>query len=507
MLNTQASQPIVGKLLKRRYYIIEILSFGVLGRTYLAQDISQMGSPKCVIKHLKLTTNEPESLETAKQLFFNEAQILDNLGQHEQIPQVLDGFEDKQGFYFVQEFIEGQPLSELMPTSTRCGKRWTENQAIKMLQEILGILEFIHSQDMIHCNINPNSIIKRASDGKLCLIDFSTVQPIQTSPLNIQEQLNGFINLSPAGYIPAEQLAAQPHPNSDIYALGTIGIQALTGLHPAQLQVSISSAESFLIVPTTLINQSYFPQEATVSEELADILNKMVRPHYKDRYQTVTEVLRSLDQLPAKTQASKITLEEGFKSRLEPESHHRKQQIISLNSPPRLQYPSSLSLPASSFNFDLSISLFPLLPLPPMELQPNQAITIPTLPPLLIILSAYLAGIATNYMLIDAGIHDIIQPDPANFKLTEKSLNEKQMLTISEKLCQIPHICFWIDKPLNEAEVKELLRKAYRKAEKRDFAGALVYLEEVTPKSPRYAYVQKKIAEYRKKNAVRMRLN
>jgi serine/threonine protein kinase len=505
MLNSQASQPIVGKLLNRRYYVIEILSFGVLGRTYLAQDISQMGSPKCVIKHLKLTTKEPDSLETAKQLFLNEAQILENLGQHEQIPQILGGFEDKQGFYIVQEFIEGQPLSELMPTSTRCGKRWSENQVVQMLQEILGILEFIHSEDIIHCNINPNSIIKRASDGKLCLIDFSAIQPIQTLLLNIQESFNGSINLSPAGYIPAEQLANQPRPNSDIYALGTIGIQALTGLHPAQLQISVGSSENFLIVPTTLINQSYFPQEATVSEEFANILNKMVRPHYKDRYQTVREVLRSLQQLPAKTQASKITLEESFKSRFEPESHNRERQITNLNSPPLLQHASSLSLP-SSFDFDLSISLFPLLPLPPMELQPNQAISIPSLPPLLIVFSAYLAGIATNYMLIEAGIHDIVQPDPANFKLAEKPLNEKQLLTISEKLCQIPHICFWQDQPLNEAEVKELLQKAYRKAEKRDFAGALIHLEEITPRSPRYAYIQKKIAEYRKKNAVRMRL-
>lgn len=472
MLNAQTNHPIFGKLVGGRYYIQEILSFGVLGRTYLAKDIRQAGSPKCTIKHVKPTSDEPNTLETLKRLFLGESEVLIRLGQHEQIPQVLATFENEQGFYLVQEFIEGQPLSEVLPTSPRCGQRWSEFQVIQFLKDLLGILEFIHSHTIIHCNINPGNIIKRAIDGKLFLTDFGAIQPAQNSAPDLS------LNLPPSGYIPGEQLAFQPQINSDIYALGTIGVQALTGLRPAQLQ----------------INES-ITWHSSVSDELAGVLNRMVQPDYKARYQSATEVLQDLHSLPANLEK---TIEVA--------------QILSIQSPLNLvENPETkeLILPPSEpeeITDDLPISLLPI-PLPPLEFDPNQEIHIPGIPPVFIMLSLSVAAMITNYVFIEAGIHDISQPDPKQFKLVKpKNIKDEQIMTWAEELCSVPYLCFFQGLPLTEKEVYLLRKKAYTHAYKGDFTAALKYLEKVTPSSPQYDRVKIKIAEYRKKQAIKNKM-
>jgi serine/threonine-protein kinase len=468
MLNGQTNHPIFGKLVGGRYYILEILSFGVLGRTYLAKDIRQTGSPKCVIKHVKAVSDEPKTLETLKRLFLGEAEILINLGKHEQIPQVLATFENDQGFYLVQEFIEGQPLSELLPTSTRCGQRWTEFQVVKFLKDLLGILEFIHAHRSIHCNINPSNIIKCVVDGKLFLTDFGAVQQVQNTAPDVK------LNLNPSGYIPGEQLAFQPRINSDIYALGTIGVQALTGLRPAQLQIDEN-----------------ITWQRLVSDELAGILTRMVQPDYKDRYQNATEVLQALHSLP-------VNLEKP----IEVKQISSLQPTLNLVQTPE---PKELILPSfapTEFTDDLPISLWPI-PLPPLEFDPDIEIHIPGIPPVLIMLSLSLGALVANYVFIEAGIHDILEPDPKELKLVKPNIKEEELLSWSEELCRIPYLCFFQGLPLSEREVYLLRKKAYAHAYKGDFTSALKYLEQITPSSPQYDCVKIKIAEYRKKQELK----
>jgi len=82
--------------------------------------------------------------------------------------------------------------------------------------------------------------------------------------------------------MPIEQERGRPRPNSDIYALGMIGIQALTGSNPTQLLENSDTGD--------LIWQ----HQAHVSAALASVLTKMVRYHFKDRYQTAAEALQAL---------------------------------------------------------------------------------------------------------------------------------------------------------------------------------------------------------------------
>ena len=283
----------IGQLLARRYQILRILGAGAFGQTYVAQDTHIPGNPTCVVKHLKPASNSPKLLETARQLFQREAETLVKLGNHHQIPQLLAYFEEDQEFYLVQEFIEGHTLTtELLPD-----QRLPESQVIQLLEEVLDILVFVHTQGVIHRDIKPDNIMRRESDNQLVLIDFGAIKQVQTQPLNTagQEQsVATSTRIGTPGYAPTEQDRGKPRPSSDLYALGIVGIQALTGVYPQQLQEDDETGE--------LIWQ----HQAQVSPGLAAILTKMVRYHFKDRYQSAAEALQALQQLNNPSQTTTI---------------------------------------------------------------------------------------------------------------------------------------------------------------------------------------------------------
>ncbi len=271
----------LGKLLDRRYEVTQVLGSGGFGRTYLAQDTRRPGNPTCVVKQLKPLSTDPSFLETARRLFNSEAETLEKLGHHDQIPRLLAYFEEDQEFYLVQEFIEGHTLTqELQP-----GQRWEEGRVIALLQEVLSILDFVHRHGVIHRDIKPDNLIRRKSDNKLVLVDFGAVKQIRTQFAATQGRASNTVAVGTPGYMASEQALGQPRPSSDIYALGIIGIQAITGLMPVNFQEDLSTGE--------ILWQQLVP----VSRGLANSLTKMVRYHFKDRYHSASEALQALQQL------------------------------------------------------------------------------------------------------------------------------------------------------------------------------------------------------------------
>jgi serine/threonine-protein kinase len=186
------------------------------------------------------------------------------LGDHPQIPRLLAYFDENQEFFLVQEYIDGHTLSEeLIP-----GQPWSEDQVLQMLLEILGILEFVHQQGVIHRDIKPDNIIRRASDHKLVLVDFGAVKQVRSSLATVNGQSTATVAIGTPGYMPTEQSQGRPRPNSDIYSLGIIAIQALTGISITQLQEDPHTGE--------LLWQNLTP----VKYRLALILSKMVRYYF-----------------------------------------------------------------------------------------------------------------------------------------------------------------------------------------------------------------------------------
>ncbi len=266
-------------ILAGHYQINRVLGSGGFGLTFLAQDIHRPGAPQCVVKHLKPARRDEKFLQIARRLFDTEAEILEKLGSHPQIPRLLAHFEESKEFYLVQEFIDGHPLNEELPVD----KRLPEAKVMELLKGVLEILIFIHEHKVIHRDIKPSNIMRRQHDGQLFLIDFGAVKQIQPQQQDDQEGYT--VAIGTRGYAPPEQYAGHPVLSSDIYALGMIAIQALTGIPPYQLPLSEKTADVT------------WRHLANVQEDFAKILENMVRYHFVDRYQSAAEVMKELKSL------------------------------------------------------------------------------------------------------------------------------------------------------------------------------------------------------------------
>ncbi|MDJ0556199.1 MAG: bifunctional serine/threonine-protein kinase/formylglycine-generating enzyme family protein [Microcoleaceae cyanobacterium MO_207.B10] len=268
-----------GKILRQRYKIIQSLGSGGFGDTYLAADIDLPGNPKCVVKHLKPKSSDPGVLAIAQRLFEREAETLYKLGSDsDQIPKLFAHFQEGTEFYLVQEYIEGQDISkELTP-----GKKLSESYTIALLKGILEALAVVHQKKIIHRDIKPQNLMRRQSDKKIVLIDFGAVKEISVLATNKQGETTLTIAVGTPGYMPSEQSNGKPKLSSDIYAVGMVGIKALTGMSPKQLPTD----------PET--GNIIWRNEAKVSNHLANILDKMVQEYFRERYKNAKEVLEVL---------------------------------------------------------------------------------------------------------------------------------------------------------------------------------------------------------------------
>ena len=271
---------LIDKTLRSRYKIIKKLGSGGFGDTYLAIDIDLPGNPHCVVKHLRSQNFDSEVFPVAKNLFEREAEFLYRLGEHDRIPRLYAHFEEEGEFYLVQEFIEGTDLSEEILS----GKPWTEEKTIQLLQEILDILVFVHQKNVIHRDIKPANIIRRKLDSKLVLIDFGAVKSVTTLSIDPQGKTNLTVAIGSPGYMPSEQSNGRPKLASDIYAVGMLGIQALTGVNPNELKEDPETGEII-----------WRDRASQVSDRFADVLDTMIRDHFSQRYQNASEASIALD--------------------------------------------------------------------------------------------------------------------------------------------------------------------------------------------------------------------
>ncbi|WP_246844391.1 serine/threonine-protein kinase, partial [Hydrocoleum sp. CS-953] len=214
-------------------------------------------------------------------MFEREAETLYKLGKDsDQIPKLFAHFQEGTEFYLVQEYIEGQDISqELTP-----GKKLSESYTIALLKGILSALETAHQNNIIHRDIKPQNLMRRKSDNKIVLIDFGAVKEISVlTTANQQGTTSLTVAVGTPGYMPSEQGIGKPRLSSDIYAVGMVGIKALTGKEPQNLPTD----------PDT--GNIIWRNQAQVSNRLANILDKMVREYFRERYKNATEVLEALN--------------------------------------------------------------------------------------------------------------------------------------------------------------------------------------------------------------------
>jgi serine/threonine protein kinase len=275
----------IGQTLLQRYQVTQALGSGGFSETYLAQDLALPGHPYCVVKLHDPKVSMPQMQAEMERRFEQEAQMLYQLGEHSQIPRLHAHFKEGQQFFLVQEFIDGHELTqELVP-----GKGWPESKGWQFLQEILRVLTVLHQQGVIHRDLKPSNILRRNSDQALVLIDFGAVKAMAVGS-NANQAAPHTLIIGTLGYLAPEQGSGMPQLASDIYAVGIIALQALSGLHPQEFGRDPQTGE--------LDWRTHLP---TLSPELVNILERMVCVRWQDRYANAMEAIAALDGLSVPT--------------------------------------------------------------------------------------------------------------------------------------------------------------------------------------------------------------
>ncbi len=266
-------------LLRGRYQAIQLLGQGGFGRTYLALDGDRLNS-QCVIKQFSPQVQGTKSLEKAVQLFNQEAVRLHELGEHAQIPTLLAYFEQENYLYLVQQFIEGQSLLQEMKQQGP----FSERQIRDVFADVLPILRFVHRHQVIHRDITPTNILRRQSDGRLMLIDFGVAKQISEDAAGMAGT-----RIGTEGYAPMEQFrGGKAYPASDLYSLGATCLHLMTDTRPDSLYDPLNGR---------WIWREHLQQEkgVVVSDQLAHILNNLLKDLVNERYQSADEVMRDLN--------------------------------------------------------------------------------------------------------------------------------------------------------------------------------------------------------------------
>ncbi|WP_392535497.1 pentapeptide repeat-containing protein [Nostoc sp. C117] len=307
-------------LLRDRYQVVKPLGQGGFGATFLANDQGLPGEPSCVIKQLRPSGSSPHVLQMARELFEREAKTLGKIGNHPQVPRLLDYFEDHEQFYLVQEYISGDTLQE----EVKINGILSETGVKQFLSEILPLLQYIHEQKVIHRDIKPANLIRRTQDARMVLIDFGAVKNQVTQAAanqSGQTALTAYAIGTP-GFAPPEQMAMRPVYASDIYALGVTCIYLLTSKTPKDLDYN----------PTT--GEIMWEQLVQVSDHLSNVLRKMLEVSVRNRYQSATEVLRALEIEPYLESLAQSLLVKSTDSGVKARGHNHTEDSAVLSSNP-----------------------------------------------------------------------------------------------------------------------------------------------------------------------------
>ena len=263
-------------LLAGRYRAIKKIGEGGFGKTFKAIDEYKPSQPVCVIKQFLAQAQGTSTMEKAAKLFAEEAARLDELGKHPQIPELLAYFSQDEQQYLVQQFIDGQNLLEELE---RRGK-FKESEILQLLIDILTVLKFVHSHQIIHRDIKPENIIRRSSDQKLVLVDFGASKVVANTSLSVTGTVIGS-----AQYTAPEQAMGKPKYASDLYSLGVTCLHLLTGVDPFDLY---DVSEGDWVWRDYLVDNP-------VSDELGQILDKLVESAVKRRFKSAEEVLAAIN--------------------------------------------------------------------------------------------------------------------------------------------------------------------------------------------------------------------
>lgn len=276
-----------------RYQVLELLGEGAMGRVYLSED--PILKRRVAVKVIAMDNHlDPATLKEYLQRFALEAQACARLN-HPSIVSIYDAGEEDSIPWIAFEYVEGERLDHLI----KAEKQLSFEKAAAIISDIASAISHAHSMNIVHRDIKPANILIDNRTGTAKLTDFGVVK----SPCSAVTQSGSSVG-SP-GYMSPEQIdGTDVDPRSDIFSLGIVLYEMITGIHPFLRDT----------IPTTFyatLNCKYTPVRElrqNIPEVFEQIINKSLVSRRGDRMQDAHQICMMLEKKIEKSATGSVYL-------------------------------------------------------------------------------------------------------------------------------------------------------------------------------------------------------
>jgi serine/threonine protein kinase len=279
--------PLVGTVFAERYEILSVLGTGGMSVVYKARHryMDRLVAVKLLLSHLVLDNS-------AIQRFQQEAQAASSLG-HQNIIAVYDfGVTPENQAFLVMDYLDGENLADVLE---RDGKI-PPSRAIDVFRQVCDGLEHAHRKGIIHRDLKPsNLVLMTQEDGSelVKLVDFGIAKFLpQEGKMRQQLTHTGQVFGSPLYMSPEQCVGAKLDARSDLYSLGCLMYEALTGVHPLKGATSFETMNRH--VKSKPLPFAQVAPDAAIPEELQAIVAKCLEKDPANRFQSAAEIRQSL---------------------------------------------------------------------------------------------------------------------------------------------------------------------------------------------------------------------
>jgi len=260
-----------GTVLSNLYRVVKHIGSGAMGQVYLVENIKT--GEEFAMKEIMFGSGL--DYENSQKLFYREAKLMKKFS-HPGIPRMRRIFKEKGREYLLMDYMKGENLESILKKSPVINKE----EAIRWAIDILDILDYLHTSfktPVVYKDLKPSNVIINP-EGKATLVDFGISRHYKP------DQDTDTFRLASPGYMAPEHFSGrgQTSPRTDIYCLGAILYQMLTGRDPTVTPFKFPSMSTL---------------DPSISTELEQVISRAIRLNPAERYETVKEFREKLESL------------------------------------------------------------------------------------------------------------------------------------------------------------------------------------------------------------------